>query len=54
MTENKDEVSAVLIPDEENKAIMNYKLTKKSALGMFYVAVGSLFGRLDLVRLTHE
>ena len=45
MTENKDESMTVLIPEEENKAVMNYKLTKKSALGMFYVAVGSLFGR---------
>ena len=54
MTENKDETSAVLIPEEEKKAVMNYKLTKKSALGMFYVAIGLLFGRLDLEVFVHE
>ena len=28
-----------------NDAVLNYRLTKKSALGMFYVALGSVFGR---------
>ena len=28
-----------------NDAVLNYSLTKKSALGMLYVALGSVFGR---------
>lgn len=28
-----------------NDAVMNYRLTRKSALGMFFVALGSVFGR---------
>lgn len=28
-----------------NDAVLNYRLTKKSALGMLYVALGSVFGR---------
>lgn len=49
--------SAVTSPDRENSsdkkenseavndAVLNYRLTKKSALGMLFVALGSVFGR---------
>lgn len=46
-TSTVQENAAVMEPKSEtvNDAVLNYRLTKKSALGMFYVALGSVFGR---------
>lgn len=44
---NKDVV--VDVKSGEDKPVQDYRLTRKSALGMFFVGLASIFGRFSFV-----
>ena len=44
---NKQDVVVDVKSKGEDKPVQDYRLTKKSAWGMFYVGLASIFGRFD-------
>ena len=46
-SKNRENDVTVEILEKKDDVVMDYRLTKKSALGMFLVALASTFGRYN-------